>query len=123
MARPLLLALLALVSVLGPAVSRADEPERPALPKSRVQYFDSDPTACKPENIKSAFQAHLQPWADQSPEVLARLRLLQNDMTLASLRRCVNKGLLTREQGLVLFKELGLTLPAPPAAAQPATPP
>ncbi len=114
---------LALTTLLLADVSQADEPQRPQPPPPRVKYFDADPLACKPESIKTAFQAHLQPWADQSPEVLARLRQLQNDMTLASLRRCVNKGLLTREQGLVLFRELGLTLPPPPASAQPATPP
>ena len=46
-------------------------------------------------------------------------------MTLASLKRCVQKGLLTRPQASVLFRELGLTLPGTvsPVAGRAAPPP
>jgi hypothetical protein len=97
---------------LPPGSGRASEAaERPRPPQSPVQHFDSDPQACRPDAIKAAYRAHLQPFADQSPAVLAQLKRVQDDMTLASLKRCVQKGLLTRPQASLLFRELGLTLP------------
>jgi hypothetical protein len=96
--------------------------ERPRAPEAPVQYFQSDPLACQPDAIRAAYKTHLQPFADQSPAVLAQLRRVQDDMTLASLKRCVQKGLLTRPQASVLFRSLGLTLPGtviPVAAPQP----
>ncbi|MCP9932892.1 hypothetical protein KBZ08_03080 [Cyanobium sp. Candia 9D4] len=114
--------------LLGPGQA-SEAAERPRAPQAPVQYFQSDPLACQPDAIRAAYKAHLQPFADQSPAVLAKLRRVQDDMTLASLKRCVQKGLLTRPQASVLFRELGLTLPgtvipvtnAPaPGTAQPA---
>jgi hypothetical protein len=97
---------------LMPGAGRTSEAaERPRPPESPVQYFDSDPAACKPESIRASYKNQLLPYADQSPAVLAQLRRVQDDMTLASLKRCVQKGLLTRPQASVLFRELGLTLP------------
>ncbi|AFY27691.1 hypothetical protein [Cyanobium gracile] len=132
--QPLLGALLgSVLAGLLPCSGRAsDAAERPRAPQAPVQYFQSDPLACQPDAIRAAYKAHLQPFADQSPAVLAKLRRVQDDMTLASLKRCVQKGLLTRPQASVLFRELGLTLPgtvipvtsAPaPGAAQPASAP
>ncbi|PSB38669.1 hypothetical protein [Aphanothece minutissima] len=129
--QPLVGALLASVLAgLLPGPGQASEAaERPRAPQAPVQYFQSDPLACQPDAIRAAYKAHLQPFADQSPAVLAKLRRVQDDMTLASLKRCVQKGLLTRPQASVLFRELGLTLPgtvipvtsAPaPGTAQPA---
>jgi hypothetical protein len=124
MLKTMILVALGLTAVLLAGASQADEPDRPQPPPPRVQYFDSDPAACKPENISASFHAHLLPWADQGPEVMARLRQVQSEMTLASLRRCVLKGLLTRDQALALVKDLGLTLPAAQAGgAQTGTPP
>ncbi|MCP9929461.1 hypothetical protein KBY82_01540 [Cyanobium sp. AMD-g] len=95
-----------------PGAGRTSEAaERPRPPEAPVQYFDSDPQACKPESISASYKNHLRPYADQSPEVLAKLRRVQDDLTLASLKRCVQKGLLTRPQASVLFRTLGLTLP------------
>ncbi len=101
------------------------EPERPMPPPpaAPTQYFDSDPLTCKPDVIRSSYRAHLLPYADQSPAVLARLRRLQDDMTLASLKRCVQKGLLPRKEASKLFRELGLTLPGTPIPAATAKPP
>jgi len=122
--QPLLGVLLASVLAgLLPCSGRAsDAAERPRPPQAPVQYFQSDPLACQPDAIRAAYKAHLQPFADQSPAVLAQLRRVQDDMTLASLKRCVQKGLLTRPQASVLFRELGLTLPGtviPVTAPQP----
>ncbi|MBM5820995.1 MAG: hypothetical protein FJ082_00630 [Cyanobacteria bacterium K_Offshore_surface_m2_011] len=129
--QPLMGALLgSVLAGLLPCSWRAsDAAERPRAPQAPVQYFQSDPLACQPDAIRAAYKAHLQPFADQSPAVLAQLRRVQDDMTLASLKRCVQKGLLTRPQASVLFRELGLTLPGTvipvtsgpaPGAAQPA---
>ena len=108
---------------LMPGAGRTSEAaERPRPPESPVQYVHSDPVACKPESIRASYKSQLLPYADQSPAVLAQLRRVQDDMTLASLKRCVQKGLLTRPQASVLFRELGLTLPGtviPVAAPQP----
>ena len=123
---PLLCGLL--LGVLSGAGRANEAAERPSQPQAPVQYFDSDPLACKPEAIRASYKSHLLPYADQSPEVLAKLRRVQDDMTLASLKRCVQKGLLTRPQASVLFREMGLTLPGTvipvagstaPAAPQP----
>lgn len=100
-----------LAGLLPGSGQASDAAERPRPPQAPVQYFQSDPVACQPEAIRAAYKAHLQPFADQSPAVLAKLRRVQDDMTLASLKRCVQKGLLTRPQASVLFRELGLTLP------------
>jgi hypothetical protein len=117
---PSLLSALALTIASG--TGRAVEPQRPAPPPAPIQHFDSDPQACKPEAIRAAYQGHLLPYADQPPEVLAKLRRLQDDMALASLKRCVQKGLLTRPQASELFRDLGLTLPGTPIGPAPATP-
>ncbi len=121
--QPLLGALLGMALAGLPCSGRTSEAaERPRAPEAPVQYFQSDPLACQPDAIRAAYKAHLQPFADQSPAVLAKLRRVQDDMTLASLKRCVQKGLLTRPQASVLFQELGLTLPGtviPVAAPQP----
>lgn len=132
--QPLLGAILGMVLAgLLPCSGRTSEAaERPRAPEAPVQYFQSDPLACQPDAIRAAYKTHLQPFADQSPAVLAQLRRVQDDMTLASLKRCVQKGLLTRPQASVLFRELGLTLPGTvipvtssptPATAQPAPSP
>ncbi len=138
--RPLLGVLLGglLAGMLPGSVLASEAAERPSPPQAPVRYFDSDPQACKPDAIRAAYKAHLQPFADQGPAVLAKLRRVQDDMTLASLKRCVQKGLLTRPQASVLFRELGLTLPGtvipvgsgptpdaaqPPTSAAPATAP
>jgi hypothetical protein len=107
--RPLLCGVL--LGLLPVAGRTSDAAERPRPPESPVRYFDSDPAACKPESIRASYKSHLLPYADQSPQVLAKLRRVQDDITLASLKRCVQKGLLTRPQASVLFRELGLTLP------------
>jgi hypothetical protein len=115
----------ALALVIAPGPGRAMEPQRPAPPPAPIRYFDSDLQACRPEAIRDAYRAHLLPYADQPPAVLARLRRVQDDMTLASLKRCVQKGLLTRPEASELFRGLGLTLPgtpiAPASQIQPAT--
>jgi len=73
----------ALWELLPVAGQASEAAERPAPPQAPVQHFDSDPLACKPESIRASYKAHLLPYADQSPEVLAKLRRVQDDLTLA----------------------------------------
>ncbi len=58
------------------------------------------------ERIRSAFQRQLLLYADQSPAVLVRLRELQLEITLCSLKRCVERQLLPPQQADQLAKEL-----------------
>ncbi|MCP9889727.1 hypothetical protein KBY57_01475 [Cyanobium sp. Aljojuca 7D2] len=73
---------------------------------SRPTLYDPDRTTCDVERIRRAFQQQLQPYADQSPAVLARLRELQLEMTRRSLKRCVERELLTAQQADQLAREL-----------------
>ena len=63
-------------------------------------------TTCDVERIRTALQRQLQLYADQSPAVLARLRELQLEITLRSLKRCVERQLLPPQQAGQLAKEL-----------------
>ena len=90
----------------------------------RVERFNPDQQACLPKTIRTAYASHLQPWADQPPAVLEQLRRVQQEMTRASLQRCVSKGLLQPTEASELERELGLQA-APggdPAAAPNAKP-
>ena len=82
---------------------------QPEPPASRPTFYDPDRTTCEVERIRTAFQRQLQPYADQSPAVLARLRELQLEMTRRSLKRCVERELLTPQQADQLSKELATT--------------
>jgi hypothetical protein len=88
---------------LQPAMGQG---RQPALPPSRPTLYDPDRTTCEPERIRQAFQQQLQPFADQSDAVINQLRQVQLDMTRSSLRRCVSRELLTRQQADQLFREL-----------------
>lgn len=111
------LAGLALALLLSTGSSTLAEPQKPAPPRSRVEVYDPDTLTCKPEAIAAAYRSQLAPWKDQPEEVQQRLRILQGEMTRSSLRRCLDKGLLTPEQVAALQRELGLTSqpgPRPP---------
>jgi hypothetical protein len=88
-----------------------DQPLRWARVDSDIHGDQSAAALARSEISPSLVLRGLLPYADQSPQVLAKLRRVQDDITLASLKRCVQKGLLTRPQASVLFRELGLTLP------------
>lgn len=80
--------------------------QQPDLPASRPSLYDPDRTTCEPERIRSAFQQQLQPFADQSEAVLTRLRQVQLDMTRRTLKRCVERDLLTPQQAVQLDQAL-----------------
>jgi hypothetical protein len=69
--------------------------------------------------MRAAFQRQLQPYGDQDAAVLQRLKAVQAEMTLSSLRRCVRRGLMSEEEALSVGRELGLIAPASPVVAQP----
>lgn len=79
----------------------------PPPPASRPTLYDPDAMTCEPDRIRSGFQRQLQPYADQSPAVLAKLRQVQLDLTERSLRRCVERQLLSPQQAAQLRAELG----------------
>ena len=86
-------------------------------PPSRVERFNPDAKVCQPEAIQAGFSRQLQPWADQPAAVLERLRLVQLEMTRATVQRCVSKGLMTAADAADLGRRLGLQPAAPPAPA------
>lgn len=97
-------------------------------PPTRVDRFNPDQQVCTPEAIRQGYLSQMQPWADQPPQVVARLREVQLEMMRSTLRRCVSKGLMDRTAAEQLFAQLiadpssGSTpSQAPTAAPVPAT--
>lgn len=106
--------LLTVVPALGfgtasPIPAQAQGRAMPPPPQSRPTVFDPDPTSCVADSIRQAFKRQLQPFQDQGEAVLASLRAVQAEMTLASLRRCVQRGLMVKAEAIKLARELGLT--------------
>ena len=100
-----------LASLLLPLVAAAHlnaQPARPPLPQSRPEHLDPDRDTCRPDRIRQHVQAQLLPWQDQPAAVLSELRKLQAEMTLASLRRCVQRGLMTRQEATQVASDLQL---------------
>lgn len=98
--------------------TRAQGRAMPQAPESKPQLFDPDPATCRPETIRAAFQRQLEPYADQGAAVVQRLKAVQAEMTLSSLRRCVRRGLMSEQEALGLGRELGLIAPTATGAAQ-----
>lgn len=114
-------AVLAFVVGLACAPQRAlaATPMRPQPPPPRKEIYDPDQAACRAEHLESHAREQLRPWADQPPEVLARLRLLQGEMLRASLRRCIARGLITPAEAAGVEKRLGFQPGMPALAPQP----
>lgn len=100
--------------VSAEAAMAIPEQRRPAPPRPPVEVYDPDPKICRAQVIRSAYERQLQPWSEQPPAVLAQLRRIQAEMTLATLRRCVRRGLMAETEALALARQLQL-LPAGPA--------
>jgi hypothetical protein len=92
----------------------------PSRPLPRPKTYEPDQAACQAATIEAAFRQHLLPWADQPDEVQQRLRRLQGELTRRSLQRCIDKGLMSREEALAV--ERRLDLPDSPQAAVPSRP-
>ncbi len=109
MIRRLALALLLPALLLATDVAAAAaEPQRPAPPQSTPRSYAVNPEVCRPERIRTSWREQLLPWADQSEAVRAQLLRVQAEITAASLRRCVEQGLLSRPEADQLAAELGL---------------
>ena len=113
-------AVLAISTALAcsPAAALAATPTRPQPPPPRKVLFDPDQAACRAEHLESHAREQLRPWADQPPEVLARLRLLQGEMLRASLRRCLARGLITPAEAAAVEQRLGFQPGAPALTPQ-----
>lgn len=79
---------------------------QPPPPASRPTIYDADPKTCQPDNIRRGFARQLEPYADQGEAVLQQLRKVQLQLTEASLRRCVAKGLMDEATARSLAAEL-----------------
>ncbi len=108
--------LVAIVLVLPAAAA-----EKPPPPPPHQKIYDPDPEICKTSALQSTFQQQLLPWADQPATVQARLRELQLEMLRATLKRCVDKGLMSTEQATAIARELGQAgaNPIQPSGARP----
>jgi hypothetical protein len=94
------------------------EPDKPEPPRARKVVYEPNRASCTPQAISGAYRNHLKPWADQPEPVLARLRLLQAEMTRTTLTRCMEQGLLTADQVRQVETSLGLSPPEPASTAQ-----
>jgi hypothetical protein len=117
---PVALGSLLLLAGVDPAM--AQRRSVPAAPASQPQTYDADVGTCTTAGMREAFERQLAPFSDQSPAVLARLAQVQAERTLASLRRCVQRGLIPEAEAVDLAVELGL-IEANPAAVQPSAVP
>jgi len=119
---PVAIASLPLLLLAGVDPAMAQRRSVPAAPASQPQIYDADVSTCSTAGMREAFERQLAPFKDQSPAVLARLAEVQAERTLASLRRCVQRGLIPEAEAVALAVELGL-IEANPAAAQPSAVP
>jgi len=103
---------LALGMPLGAASAKPPpDPEatrRPAPPASRVERFDPDASTCKPENLLRGYRNQLTLFADQPPAAQAQLRRLQRDLAVGSINRCIQRGLLSKQQARTLAASMGI---------------
>jgi len=98
----------ALITLLAPLQVLGQGRPPVVLPQGRPQVFDPDPGSCVAEKMRATFQRQLEPFQDQGEAVLQQLRVVQAEITLASLRRCVQRGLMPEEEAIRLARELGL---------------
>ena len=107
------------VTLLAVPARAVDVQRMPAPPAAPVERHDPDPLTCQPEAMLAAWTRQLEPFRDQPPAVQARLRAVQQELGTLSLNRCIQRGLLSREQARALAIRMGLESPgsAPPSAA------
>jgi hypothetical protein len=115
-----LLLLLALGGALTAGRATA-APSRPVPPPPRKEVYDPDRATCQSDHLVSSFRQQMLPWADQPERVQERLRALQAEMLRASLRRCVERGLLSPGQASAVERQLALPAAGPPSSASPAS--
>ena len=103
---------LVLAGLCGAASAKTPpDPEadrRPAPPASRVERFDPDASTCQPENLLRGYRNQLTQFADQPPAAQAQLRRLQRDLAVGSINRCIQRGLLSKQQARTLAASMGI---------------
>jgi len=100
--------------LLGPvAVMAVDVNRMPPPPATPVEHHDPDPLTCNSEHLFQAWSQQLQAYSDQPAAVLERLKLVQRDMAVVTLNRCIQRGLLSREQARQLAIRMGLEPQSP----------
>jgi hypothetical protein len=115
-----LLLLLALGGALAAGRAGAG-PSRPEPQPPRKEVYDPDRSTCQSDHLVNSFRQQLQPWADQPERVQQRLRALQAEMLRSSLRRCVERGLLSPSQASAVERQLELPDASPPYSATPSS--
>jgi hypothetical protein len=104
----------AMALVPSAAAQGRSQPPPPAAP---VQIFRPDLATCQPQNLVAAHRRHLEQFASQPPQVLARLRQLQLEMGEATLKSCASQNLISRQEAERIWRELQLMpLPQAPSA-------
>ena len=109
--------------LLGCPATRAQGRPTPTPPPRKPVLYDPDPATCRADAVRTSFARQLQPFADQSPAVLQKLRGIQWQLTASTLKRCVGRGLMDAATAEQLRREL--LKPGMPslAAGHPATRP
>ena len=95
----------------------------PPPPASPVERHDPDLRTCTSDNLLQAWQQQLQAYSDQPRAVLERLRLVQRDLAIVTINRCIQRGLLSRGDARQLAIQMGLETGTPtPTTPQGQTP-
>jgi hypothetical protein len=88
-----------------------------------VERHDPDLRTCTSDNLLQAWQQQLQAYSDQPRAVLERLRLVQRDLAIVTINRCIQRGLLSRGDARQLAIQMGLETGTPtPTTPQGQTP-
>ncbi len=95
------------LSWAGAGAARVNS-KMPPPPASPVQTFQPDLATCQPEQLLRGYRQQLAAYADQPPAVVERLKLVQRDMAVGSLNRCISKGLLSKQQASQLAAAMGI---------------
>jgi hypothetical protein len=95
----------------------------PPPPASPVERHDPDLRTCTSDNLLQAWQQQLQAYSDPPRAVLERLRLVQRDLAIVTINRCIQRGLLSRGDARQLAIQMGLETGTPtPTTPQGQTP-
>lgn len=113
----------ALAATASPAAAAGDPARMPAPPASPKQLFQPDALTCTRSRLLGEASDRLAPFRDQPPAVLEQLRALQQELSLASIRRCLQRGLIQPAEAQAWQEALlNPETSTPPAAAGPSKP-
>ena len=89
----------------------------PPPPASPVARHEPALRTCTSDNLLQTWKQQLQAYSDQPPAVLERLRLVQRDLAIVTINRCIQRGLLSRGDARQLAIQMGLETGTPEAQA------